>query len=91
MANFAFSPVNSGIGEFYKVSYMWYTTIAVLTTLLVGLIVSCITGRVILIKLFYIIISHYSWAYIAILKYNFCSLQNHMLNFIGYVHLTSVD
>ena len=34
-----------GVYELYKISYMWYTFVAVFVTVAVGLLVSCITGR----------------------------------------------
>src|SRR6218665_206586 len=35
----------SGIAGLYSLSYMWYTTLGTLTTVVVGIIVSFMTGR----------------------------------------------
>lgn len=34
----------SGLADLYKLSYMWYSSLAVVTTVVVGIVVSCLTG-----------------------------------------------
>ncbi|KAH3818977.1 hypothetical protein DPMN_120707 [Dreissena polymorpha] len=37
--------IRSGINRLYTVSYMWYSAIAVLTCVVIGLLVSIVTGE----------------------------------------------
>lgn len=54
----------SGIDELYTLSYLWYTAVGILTTVVVGIIVSFLTG-IPSMHVFDVCVSMFVWACIA--------------------------